>query len=73
MRRNQGRSTKDKRSTTHGSGDFFFFFCALGWVRLEWRHTVPEIATGDMSGQGFIRILPLKEVFDEWEGILEQR
>jgi hypothetical protein len=46
------------------------FYRALGWVRLEWRHTVQEIAAGNMSDQGFIRILPIKEVFDEWEGII---
>jgi hypothetical protein len=46
------------------------FYRALGWVRLEWRHTVKEIAAGNMSDQGFIRILPIKEVFDEWEGII---
>ncbi|KAJ5904647.1 uncharacterized protein N7473_001563 [Penicillium subrubescens] len=46
------------------------FYRALGWVRLEWRHTVKEIAARNMSDQGFVRILPLKEVFDEWEGII---
>jgi hypothetical protein len=46
------------------------FYRAMGWVRLEWRHTVKEIANGNMSDQGFVKILPIKEVFDEWEGII---
>jgi hypothetical protein len=46
------------------------FYRALGWVRLEWRHTVKEIAEGNMSDQGFVEILPIKEVFGEWEGII---
>lgn len=46
------------------------FYRAVGWVRLEWRHTMQEISAGDMSDQGFIDILPIKEVFGEWEGII---
>lgn len=46
------------------------FYRAVGWVRLEWRHTMQEISAGNMSDQGFINILPIEQVFGEWEGII---
>jgi hypothetical protein len=46
------------------------FYRSVGWVSLEWRHKLKEIAAGDLSDQGFVRILPIKEVFDEWEGVI---
>ncbi|GAB7188597.1 hypothetical protein ATKI12_8428 [Kitasatospora sp. Ki12] len=45
------------------------FYREVGAVRLTWRHTVPEVLNDDLSDQGLIDLLPLREVFGDWEGI----
>lgn len=45
------------------------FYREVGAVRLTWRHTVPELLHGDLSDQGLVRILPLPEVFGDWQGV----
>ncbi|PGH23531.1 hypothetical protein AJ80_02485 [Polytolypa hystricis UAMH7299] len=46
------------------------FYRSVGWFKLEWKHTVKEIAEGDMCDQGFINILPIEEVWGNWAGII---
>ncbi|MEV5281545.1 hypothetical protein [Streptomyces sp. NPDC051994] len=45
------------------------FYQEVGSLRLEWRHTVADIRKGNLSDQGFINILPVTQVFGDWEGI----
>lgn len=45
------------------------FYAELNGFRLDWRHTVAEVAHGDLSDHGLINILPIGEVFGEWRGV----
>lgn len=40
----------------------------LNGFRLEWHHTIPEIAHHDQSDGGFINLLPIREIFAERKG-----
>jgi hypothetical protein len=45
------------------------FYSQLNGIQLEWRHTVAKVRHGDESDKGLIDILPITEVFGDWEGV----
>ena len=45
------------------------FFAEMDGFRLDWRHTLADIAHGDLSDHGFVNILPIREVFGDWRGV----
>ena len=46
------------------------FYREVGAVRLTWRHTVPELLNHNLSDQGLINLLSLRQVLGDWEGIV---
>ncbi|KUJ70871.1 hypothetical protein ACZ90_00725 [Streptomyces albus subsp. albus] len=45
------------------------FYREIGSFQLDWRHTVETIRQGDLSDHGCVNILPVREVFGDWEGV----
>ncbi|HET7018062.1 MAG TPA: hypothetical protein VFI65_29360 [Streptosporangiaceae bacterium] len=45
------------------------FYAELNGFNLEWRHTVAEVSQGNLADHGFVNILPIDEVFGDWEGV----
>ncbi|GIG68494.1 hypothetical protein [Phytomonospora endophytica] len=48
--------------------DVLDFYREVGSFSLEWRHTVAELAEGDLADQGYVNILPITEVYGDWAG-----
>lgn len=44
------------------------FYRSAGSFTLSWRHTVESLAQGDLSDTGSVSIIPIAEVYGDWEG-----
>lgn len=58
------------KQQTHGAlpAGVEAFYRELNGFKMEWEHTVESILQHDYSDHGFIELLPIAEVFGEWEG-----
>lgn len=45
------------------------FFREINGINLEWEHNVESIKKYNDSDKGFIKILPILEIFRDWKGI----
>ena len=52
----------------HAPADVLDFYREVGTFSLEWRHTVAELAQGDLADQGLVNVIGVTEVYGDWSG-----